>query len=55
LESFFDIKNGVRKNFLNLNFADFGPKEGFYPCLPMFTQEFVRKNPRPLANIFGKK
>jgi hypothetical protein len=27
--TFFDINIGLRKNFLNLNFADIGPKKGF--------------------------
>ena len=27
--TFFDINNGLRKDFLNLNFADIGPKKGF--------------------------
>jgi hypothetical protein len=27
-----DISNGLRKNFLNLNFANIGPKKGFYQC-----------------------
>ena len=28
----FEIINGLRKNFLNLNFADIGSKKGFYQC-----------------------
>jgi hypothetical protein len=27
--TFFDISNGVRKNFVNLNLADIGAKKGF--------------------------
>ena len=27
--TFFDISNGVRKKFLNLNLADIGAKKGF--------------------------
>jgi hypothetical protein len=30
--TFSDINNGMRKNFLNLNFTDIGQKKGFYPC-----------------------
>jgi hypothetical protein len=39
-KTFFDISNGVRKNFLNLNVADIGAKNAF---LSMFYEEFVRE------------
>jgi hypothetical protein len=36
--TFFDISNGVRKKFLNLNLADIGAKKGFKRVLARICQ-----------------
>ena len=37
--TFFDINNGLRKNFLNLNFADIGPIKGLTNVLTRICTE----------------